>query len=119
MLRPLPPSLPDRGGIRDQSNASLTLNDVVVTNNSATAAVGGVSMENIVDTPWTLTGGVQLMNATGLSQTHINAGDPFIMLPVNQLAAGQSTMVTLMFSANKKVNQVMFNTFVLAGPGVV
>jgi hypothetical protein len=66
-----------------------------------------------------LTGGVMLMNATGTSQTHVTPGDPFIMLPVNTLAAGQSTMVTLMFTANRKANQVMFNTFVLAGPGVV
>jgi hypothetical protein len=43
------------GGIRDQGNASLTLNDVVVTGNSATADGGGVSMENVANVPWTLT----------------------------------------------------------------
>ena len=34
------------GGIRDQGNASLTLNNMVITNNIATADGGGVSMEN-------------------------------------------------------------------------
>jgi hypothetical protein len=43
------------GGIRDQGNASLTLDNLVVTNNSATADGGGVSMENLVSVPWTLT----------------------------------------------------------------
>ena len=39
------------GGIRDNGNASLTLNDVTVTNNSATADGGGVSFENTVSAP--------------------------------------------------------------------
>jgi hypothetical protein len=43
------------GGIRDQGNQSLTLRNMVITNNSATADGGGVSMENTMDTPWTLT----------------------------------------------------------------
>jgi hypothetical protein len=43
------------GGIRDQGNQSLTLNNMFITNCSATADGGGVSMENSVDTPWTLT----------------------------------------------------------------
>jgi predicted outer membrane repeat protein len=44
------------GGIRDQGNASLTLTDMVVTNNTASADGGGISMENTVSTPWTLDG---------------------------------------------------------------
>jgi hypothetical protein len=43
------------GGIRDQGNVSLALHDVVLTNNSASADGGGVSMENTASTPWTLT----------------------------------------------------------------
>jgi hypothetical protein len=43
------------GGIRDQGNTSLTLTNMVITNNTATADGGGVSMENVVSTPWTLT----------------------------------------------------------------
>jgi hypothetical protein len=43
------------GGIRDQGNASLTLLNDVVTDNAATADGGGVSMENTVSVPWTLT----------------------------------------------------------------
>ncbi len=56
------------GGIRDQGNASLTLTNVVVTNNTATADGGGVSMENTVSTPWTLT-----VNSSTISNNH--AGD--------------------------------------------
>ncbi len=43
------------GGIRDQGNVSLTLTNVTLSNNLATADGGGVSMENIASTPWTLT----------------------------------------------------------------
>jgi hypothetical protein len=43
------------GGIRDVGNASLTLNNMIVTNNTATADGGGISMENDASTPWTLT----------------------------------------------------------------
>jgi hypothetical protein len=43
------------GGIRDQGNASLTLLNDTITDNSATADGGGVVMENTVSTPWTLT----------------------------------------------------------------
>jgi hypothetical protein len=43
------------GGIRDQGNVSLTLNNMAVINNSASADGGGISMENVVNTRWTLT----------------------------------------------------------------
>jgi hypothetical protein len=57
------------GGIRDQGNADLTLTDMIVTNNRATADGGGVSMENApASTSWTLT-----LNATTISNNH--AGD--------------------------------------------
>jgi hypothetical protein len=57
------------GGVRDQGNANLTLTNMIVTNNSATADGGGVSMENApASTPWTLT-----VNNTTISDNH--AGD--------------------------------------------
>jgi len=56
------------GGIRDQGNASLTLTNMVVTNNTASADGGGVSMENTVSTPWKLT-----INNSVISNNH--AGD--------------------------------------------
>jgi predicted outer membrane repeat protein len=57
------------GGIRDQGNASLTLNTMVLLNNAATADGGGLSMENApVSTPWTLT-----LTATQVLNNH--AGD--------------------------------------------
>src|SRR5206468_7874552 len=56
------------GGIRDQGNASLTLTNMVITGNSASADGGGVAMENQVNTPWTLT-----LNNTTVSNNH--AGD--------------------------------------------
>jgi hypothetical protein len=57
------------GGIRDQGNASLTLTNVVLTDNVASADGGGVSMENApVSTAWTLT-----LNNTSVFSNH--AGD--------------------------------------------
>jgi hypothetical protein len=43
------------GGIRAQGNASLTLMNDVVTDNSATADGGGIVSENTVSVPWTFT----------------------------------------------------------------
>jgi predicted outer membrane repeat protein len=43
------------GGIRDQGNVSLTLTNITLTNNRATADGGGIAMENAASTPWTLT----------------------------------------------------------------
>ncbi len=43
------------GGIRDQGIASLTLNNVVITGNLATADGGGISMENTTTVHWILT----------------------------------------------------------------
>jgi hypothetical protein len=56
------------GGIRDQGNANLTLTNVVVTNNSATADGGGVGMEDTVNSTYTLT-----VNNCTISNNH--AGD--------------------------------------------
>jgi hypothetical protein len=57
------------GGIRDQGNANLTLTDMVVTANAASADGGGIAMENSpASTPWTLT-----LNNTTISNNH--AGD--------------------------------------------
>jgi hypothetical protein len=67
------PAFPDGptssgGGIRDQGNTSLTLTNITLTNNIASADGGGVSMENAASTPWTLT-----LNNTTVSNNH--AGD--------------------------------------------
>jgi predicted outer membrane repeat protein len=43
------------GGIRDQGNVNLTLTNMIITNNFATADGGGISMENAATTSWTLT----------------------------------------------------------------
>src|SRR6185437_2244702 len=56
------------GGIRDQGPVDLTLNNDVITNNSATADGGGIAMENVVSTRWALT-----LNNTTVSNNH--AGD--------------------------------------------
>jgi hypothetical protein len=57
------------GGIRDQGPVDLTLNQDILTNNSATADGGGVSMENpTVSTNWALT----LTNTTVINN---HAGD--------------------------------------------
>jgi predicted outer membrane repeat protein len=56
------------GGIRDQGNVSLTLTHMVVTNNSASADGGGVAMENVVNSTYTLT-----INDSKITNNH--AGD--------------------------------------------
>jgi parallel beta-helix repeat protein len=56
------------GGIRDQGPVDLNLNNDFVTNNSATADGGGVSMENAASTKWMLN-----LNNTTVSNNH--AGD--------------------------------------------
>jgi hypothetical protein len=49
------PDFGQGGGVRDVGAVSLTLNDLVIANNSATADGGGVGFEDRVSTPWTLT----------------------------------------------------------------
>jgi hypothetical protein len=69
-----------------------------------------------------LTGGVKLLNATGVSQTHVTPGDPLVLLTMGPLPAGQSSDVTLSFgpaSHKHPVKMVAFTPFVLAGPGTV
>src|SRR5207302_906650 len=44
------PSLGSGGAIRDQGNASLTVNNIIVNGNTATNDGGGISMENTVST---------------------------------------------------------------------
>jgi hypothetical protein len=56
------------GGIRDQGNINLTLTNMVVTHNSATADGGGLVMFNTVEGSWTLT-----VNNSLISDDH--AGD--------------------------------------------
>src|SRR5262249_8874388 len=56
------------GGVRDQANLSLTLNDVVVADNASSGDGGGIAFENAVSTPWTLT----LNNSTVIGN---HAGD--------------------------------------------
>ncbi|MGH7222414.1 MAG: beta strand repeat-containing protein [Gemmataceae bacterium] len=56
------------GGIRDQGPVDLTLNNDTLTNNSATADGGGVSMENLTSTHWAL-----MLNNTTVTNNH--AGD--------------------------------------------
>jgi hypothetical protein len=93
-----------------------------VTNVSGSAIQGPVYL--VLDR---LTKGAKLMHATGLSQTHVTPGDPFVLFSPNGLGAGQSMTVDLMFAAGGNRKQMMalmnqgvkFNTFVLAGPGVV
>jgi hypothetical protein len=56
------------GGVRDQGNINLTLTNMVVTHNNATADGGGVVMFNMREGSWTLT-----VNNSTISDNH--AGD--------------------------------------------
>jgi hypothetical protein len=84
------------GGIRDQGNASLNLNDVVVTHNTANADGGGVSMENAVSAPWTLTVTNSIISAN-------HAGDAGGGLETDGLGTVLVTDSTI--TANTCVNQ--------------
>ena len=56
------------GGIRDNDNASLILDDMVITDNSASSDGGGIAMADILSNPWLLS----ITNST-ISDNH--AGD--------------------------------------------
>jgi predicted outer membrane repeat protein len=56
------------GGIRENTNANLTLNNVVVTDNFASADGGGIAEAGLLSTPWAL-----VLNNTTVSNNH--AGD--------------------------------------------
>jgi CSLREA domain-containing protein len=57
------------GGIRDQGNANLTLNNMVIEDNFATGDGGGIAMVNSSSTFWTLT-----LNKTTVSDNQAGAG---------------------------------------------
>jgi hypothetical protein len=64
-----------------------------------------------------LTKGAKLKNATGTTQTHVRVGDPYLLLPLAQLAPGQSFSVTLNFSNSGK-GAITFTPLVIFGPGI-
>jgi hypothetical protein len=61
---------------------------------------------------------VKLLNAAGVAAAHLTPGDPYILVPVDQLAPGQAVPITLLFAARRNA-PVQFATAVLAGSGVV
>jgi hypothetical protein len=85
------------GGIRDIGNASLTLNNMVITHNSATADGGGVVMENTVGVPWTLT-----VNNSVISNNHAgDAGGGIDADGMGKVFINPGTLIT----GNTSVNQ--------------
>ena len=84
------------GGIRDEGNTSLTLNSVVVTNNAASADGGGISMENVLSTPWTL----NINNSTIESNRAGDAGGG-----VETDGSGNVKISNSQITANTPVNQ--------------
>jgi hypothetical protein len=85
------------GGIRDIGNASLTLTNMVVTHNSATADGGGIVMENTVSVPWTLT-----VNNSVISNNHAgDAGGGIDVDGTGKVFINPGTLIT----ANTSVNQ--------------
>lgn len=84
------------GGIRDQGNASLILNNMTVTSCSATADGGGIAMENTVSTPWTLT-----LNNTTVSNNH--AGDAGGGVETD--GSGKVFIISSTITGNSSVNQ--------------
>jgi hypothetical protein len=84
------------GGIRDTGNVSLTLNNVVLTGNTATNDGGGLELENLVSTPWTL----RVLNST-VSNNH--AGDAGGGVDV--VGHGHTIVTSSTFSGNSTSNQ--------------
>lgn len=84
------------GGIRDQGPVDLTLNNDIVTNNSATADGGGISMENLTSTHWTLT----LTNTTVSNNQAEDAGGG-----VEEDGTGQVNIINSTIADNGCVNQ--------------
>jgi hypothetical protein len=85
------------GGIRDTGVASLTLNNMVITSNSATADGGGIVFENTVSTPWTLT-----VNNSTISNNHAgDAGGGIDADGSGKIFVNNGTLIT----GNTSVNQ--------------
>ena len=82
--------------IRDPGNASLELDNCIVTNNAASGAGGGILMQNTVNTPWTLT-----LNNTLVSNNH--AGDAGG--GVDTIGSGKVNVTGSQFVQNTCVNQ--------------
>ncbi len=85
------------GGIRDIGNASLVLNNMLITGNTATADGGGVVMENTMSVPWTLT-----VNNSVISNNHAgDAGGGIDVDGSGQVFLNSGTVIT----GNTSVNQ--------------
>jgi hypothetical protein len=84
------------GAIQDTGNASLELDNCVVTGNVASGAGGGILMQNTVNTPWTLT-----LNNTVVSGNH--AGDAGG--GIDTLGSGKVIVTNSQLTDNTCVNQ--------------
>jgi hypothetical protein len=85
------------GGIRSQGIGSVTLNNVVVTHNLATADGGGISMENAASAHWVLT-----INHSTFSDNHAgDAGGGIETDGSGQIVINSGTVIT----GNTSVNQ--------------
>jgi hypothetical protein len=84
------------GGIRDQGNVNLTLSNMVVTKNSATADGGGLVMFNMDEDSWTLT----ITNST-ISDNH--AGDAGGGVDTD--GTGTVVITNSLITANTDINQ--------------
>jgi hypothetical protein len=85
------------GAIRDTGNASLTLTNMVITNNTASGDGGGVVMFNTANAPWTLS----LTNTT-ISNNHAgDAGGGIDTDGSGKVVLGSGTLIT----GNTSVNQ--------------
>jgi hypothetical protein len=99
------------GGIRDQGNVNLTLTNMVVTGNRATADGGGLVMLNSVDGTWKLT-----ITHSTISNNH--AGDAGGGIDTD--GAGTVVITDSVISGNTDVNQgagVYIDLAVGASPG--
>lgn len=84
------------GGIRDNGDVSLILDDMVITDNSASSDGGGIAMANIFSTPWLLS----ITNST-ISDNH--AGDEGG--GVDEDGTGKTIISGGLFTGNTSTNE--------------
>jgi hypothetical protein len=82
------------GGIRDQGNVSLTLTNVVVTNNTATADGGGIVLENTAPSSFTLTINHSIIsnNHSGDAGGGIDVDGPGTVVIANSVITGNTDL---------------------------
>src|SRR5581483_3555927 len=85
------------GGIEDQGNVDLTLNNMIVTGNNAHDDGGGIAMWNEVKTSWTLT----ISNSTISNNSVDDAGGGIFSEGAGMVVLNAGTVISGNFAYNQ------------------